>query len=268
MATSLEQDHFKQVSMYQDIWYLISKYNIPVPDHDTDIVLIINNLCQDNHNQPPRKQKPFDNNVEIDRETNSFVYHSPEPEEASSSSYKYPENTFYSSTTTRTSKLTTKRPRRFRNPYRPNMNGYIFDPPLVADTISLPPRKENLQQLTRSQYPRVRYHGPNQKTNDNVADSNTSDDDDSGNEIFSGSLNKNDGGKSTENRDKLMTNINEYNEPITLHPDLIEANQNSAVANYHFQDNKPQVFIINLLQLSMSWNTFLFIMAYMDKCDY
>ena len=65
--------------MYQEIYYLISKYNIPVQDPATDIVFIIDKLCQ-NDGSMKRKVPHISNTIE-DPETNSFVYHSNTQEE-------------------------------------------------------------------------------------------------------------------------------------------------------------------------------------------
>ena len=60
--------------MYQEIYYLLSKHNIPLDDHQTDIVFIIDKLCK-NDGSLKRNVPHIDNTIE-DPETNSFVYHS------------------------------------------------------------------------------------------------------------------------------------------------------------------------------------------------
>ena len=234
MANSLEQDSFNQVSMYQEIWYLVSKYNIQVPNHNTDIVIVVEQLCQDNHNQVSRYQKPFDNSVELDTETNAFVFHSPAPDEENLIYDPGFANTFVSSTTPRTSKLTTRR-RRLRprpklgDPFPPDYGHahhapFLETPHHLSETLSLP-KKENIHQLTRSQYPRVRYHGAKQQSD---------------NEIFSGSLTSSGGDKSTGDESKLMT---DSVEPITAYP-AVNTNHNRAptvYSDYPPLDNQPQV---------------------------
>ena len=74
IAANADGDNFRKVSMYQEIYYLISKYNIPVQDPATDIVFIIDKLCR-NDGSLKRKVPHIDNTIE-DPETNSFVYHS------------------------------------------------------------------------------------------------------------------------------------------------------------------------------------------------
>ena len=232
MANSLEQDSFNQVSMYQEIWYLVSKYNIQVPNHNTDIVIVVEQLCQDNHNQVSRYQKPFDNSVEIDTETNAFVFHSPAPSEENHRFDPGFANTFVSSTTPRTLKLTTRR-RRLRprpklgDPFPPDYGHakhaqYLESPHHLSETLSLP-KKENIHQLTRSQYPRVRIHGAKGAKQQ------------SDNEIFSGSLGSS-GDKSTGDERELMTSSVQ---PITAHPALITHPNHAAPAAY--SDNGPQV---------------------------
>ena len=82
MADNLDHDRFRKVSMYQEIWYLISKYNIPVNDHETDIVILIDKLCKEDDDNMV-DDTLIDNMVEheddLELKTNSFVYHSPMP---------------------------------------------------------------------------------------------------------------------------------------------------------------------------------------------
>ena len=69
----------RTVSLYQEIWYLVNKYNIPVTDHDQDIVILIDNICRGGGLKERRKPEPvLDNSIEIDDPAlKSFVYHSP-----------------------------------------------------------------------------------------------------------------------------------------------------------------------------------------------
>ena len=69
----------RTVSLYQEIWYLINKYNIPVSDHDHDIVILIDNICRGDGVKQQREPDPvLDNSIEIDDPAlKSFVYHSP-----------------------------------------------------------------------------------------------------------------------------------------------------------------------------------------------
>ena len=79
IAANADGDNFLKVSMYQEIYYLISKYNIPVQDPATDIVFIIDKLCRKDGSMK-RKVPHIDNTIE-DPETKSFVYHSNTQEE-------------------------------------------------------------------------------------------------------------------------------------------------------------------------------------------
>ena len=83
LADNLKQDMFKKVSMYQEIWYLISKYNIPLTDHSSDIVILIDKLCKEDGGATEylidNDDAEIDNIIEHDDETSSFVYHSPAP---------------------------------------------------------------------------------------------------------------------------------------------------------------------------------------------
>ena len=71
----------RTVSLYQEIWYLINKYSIPVTDHDLDIVILIDNICRGDTGIKKQQRKPeavLDNSIEIDDPSlKSFVYHSP-----------------------------------------------------------------------------------------------------------------------------------------------------------------------------------------------
>ena len=58
---------FEKVGLYQEIWYLVSKYEVPVGDYDTDIVVLVDQLCRDDASlaentvvvdAPVVKQKP------------------------------------------------------------------------------------------------------------------------------------------------------------------------------------------------------------------
>ena len=65
----------RTVSLYQEIWYLVNKYSIPVTDHDQDIVILIDNICRGVTKKP---EPVLDNSIEIDDPAlKSFVYHSP-----------------------------------------------------------------------------------------------------------------------------------------------------------------------------------------------
>ena len=55
IADNVQEPTFQKVRMYQEIWYLISKYNIPVDDHDVDIVILIDDLCKDDENLTEEK---------------------------------------------------------------------------------------------------------------------------------------------------------------------------------------------------------------------
>ena len=48
ISDSLSKDQFKRVAMYQQIWYLVSKYQITVENPSDDIVVIVDALCK-NH---------------------------------------------------------------------------------------------------------------------------------------------------------------------------------------------------------------------------
>ena len=107
IAANANGDNFLKVSMYQEIYYLISKYHIPVQDPATDIVFIIDKLCRNDGSQR-RKVPHIDNTIE-DPETQSFVYHSNTEEEVkgqggSSSEYssvaKFPQFPLVPPTTT------------------------------------------------------------------------------------------------------------------------------------------------------------------------
>ena len=64
ITDSVTGDNFHKVAMYQDIWYLVSKYNIPVEDHSIDIVILIDELC--NGDDPKdTKEDPINNNIDI-----------------------------------------------------------------------------------------------------------------------------------------------------------------------------------------------------------
>jgi len=64
IAENVQELNFQKVTMYQEIWYLISKYNIPVKDHDVDIVILIDDLCKDDENLT--KEIGMDNSIEVD----------------------------------------------------------------------------------------------------------------------------------------------------------------------------------------------------------
>ena len=53
----------RTVSLYQEIWYLVNKYSIPVTDHDQDIVILIDNICRGVTKKP---EPVLDNSIEID----------------------------------------------------------------------------------------------------------------------------------------------------------------------------------------------------------
>ena len=75
--TLADQLSVRTVSLYQEIWYLINKYNIPVTDHDQDIVILIDIICRGSIG-PPESDPVLDNSIEIDDPAlQSFVYHSP-----------------------------------------------------------------------------------------------------------------------------------------------------------------------------------------------
>ena len=66
IADNVQEPTFQKVRMYQEIWYLISKYNIPVDDHDVDIVILIDDLCKDDENLTD-EVSAMDNEIEADK---------------------------------------------------------------------------------------------------------------------------------------------------------------------------------------------------------
>ena len=64
ITDSVTGDNFHKVTMYQDIWYLVSKYNIPVEDHSVDIVILIDELCNSAADADV-KEDPISNNIDI-----------------------------------------------------------------------------------------------------------------------------------------------------------------------------------------------------------
>ena len=64
ITDSVTGDNFHKVTMYQDIWYLVSKYNIPVEDHSVDIVILIDELCN-GAADADAKEDAINNNIDI-----------------------------------------------------------------------------------------------------------------------------------------------------------------------------------------------------------
>ena len=65
ITDSVTGDNFHKVTMYQDIWYLVSKYNIPIEDHSVDIVILIDELCNGADAEVEVKEDPINNNIDI-----------------------------------------------------------------------------------------------------------------------------------------------------------------------------------------------------------
>ena len=64
ITESLSGENFLKVTMYQDIWFLVAKYDIPVEDHSIDIVVLIDQLCNGDDSQK-ENEEPMDNNIDI-----------------------------------------------------------------------------------------------------------------------------------------------------------------------------------------------------------
>jgi hypothetical protein len=65
ITDSVNAENFQKVTMYQDIWYLVSKYNVPVEDHSVDIVVLIDELCNGDNGESPEAEEPINNDVDI-----------------------------------------------------------------------------------------------------------------------------------------------------------------------------------------------------------
>ena len=43
---------YNDINIVQEIWYLVSKFSIPVVDSDTDILILIDDICRDDSPDP------------------------------------------------------------------------------------------------------------------------------------------------------------------------------------------------------------------------
>ena len=210
IAENAEGDNFLKVSMYQEIYYLISKYNIPVDNHQTDIVFIVDKLCK-NDGSFKRNVPHIDNTIE-DLETNSFVYHSDTSGEdaGSSSDYssvaKFPKFPLEPPSTTArpvegvyVSQLGEQFPAGFVK-----HQDFLFYPTQIQRKPESPAASPG-----SGGYPRVAYSGPV------------------------------DSQQSTEREKEAV-------EPITLYPDI----DVDSVKSVSFLDNQPQVRELSLLSVT------------------
>ena len=77
ITDSVSSENFQKVTMYQDIWYLISKYNIPVEDHSVDIIILIDELCNKKEDETSKSEDvDFDNQIDTGP-AHGFVYPAP-----------------------------------------------------------------------------------------------------------------------------------------------------------------------------------------------
>ena len=244
--------------MYQEIYYLISKYNIPVQDPATDIVFIIDKLCK-NDGSMKRKVPHIDNTIE-DPETKSFVYHSNTEEVGEgelSSEYssvaKFPQFPLVPPTTT-TSPQT-----RTHGVYVSQL-GEKFPGGFVKhrDFMFSPTQLEGNNQprpVTSSPpgdvYPRVVYSGPRQQEEEKEEEKEE-------NKEMSGSVNQ--PGQSPASRTEDLYSSVERNdddaagdviEPITLYPHL----DIDHIKSVSFLDShQPQVRKLSLKGVGVGWN--------------
>ena len=216
--------------MYQEIYYLISKYNIPVHEPATDIVFIIDKLCR-NDGSLKRKVPHIDNTIE-DPETKSFVYHSNTQEESkgeggSSSEYssvaKFPQFPLVPPTTTSSpqtlnghgvyvSQLGEKFPGGFVK-----HRDFMFSPTQVEGHNQARPVTSS---PSSDVYPRVVYSGPRQKEEE---EEENQVEEEEKNKEMSGSVHQ--PGQSAASRTEDLYSSVERNdddviEPITLYPHL------------------------------------------------
>ncbi len=42
-----EKDQLGKVALYQEIWYLVAKYEVPIADPSDDVVVVVDKLCRD-----------------------------------------------------------------------------------------------------------------------------------------------------------------------------------------------------------------------------
>jgi hypothetical protein len=42
-----EEEQLGKVALYQEIWYLVAKYEVPIADPSDDVVVVVDKLCRD-----------------------------------------------------------------------------------------------------------------------------------------------------------------------------------------------------------------------------
>ena len=47
MSEHMQQTQLEKVALYQQIWYLVAKYEVPISDPADDIVVVVDKLCRD-----------------------------------------------------------------------------------------------------------------------------------------------------------------------------------------------------------------------------
>ena len=47
IASHVAQQELGKVALYQQIWYLVAKYGVPIADPADDIVVVVDRLCHD-----------------------------------------------------------------------------------------------------------------------------------------------------------------------------------------------------------------------------